>query len=436
MLRRVLPFVLAGGLFMFVACSGTNHSKLNNSPFAFAENNGGITLPEGFQAVVVAKGVVKDSIGEARHITVAEDGDIYISLRRTGGSPGIVALRDTNGDGIADRKEYFGKYTGTGIELHNGYLYYAPDTAIVRYSMEGVDLVPTSEPDVVVSGFPVQGPHASKPMTFDETGHVYVNVGAPSNTCQEEDRARRSPGLDPCPQLERHAGIWRFEADQLGQTQKEDGYRYATGIRNNGDLEWNAAIDQLFSVQHGRDQLHTLWPDLYTVEENAKLPAEEFLRVDDGDNFGWPYCYYDQIQGKRVLAPEYGGNGKIVGRCSKFEEPIMAFPGHWAPNALLFYTGNQFPDKYKHGAFIAFHGSWNRAPLPQQGYKVVFVPFENGEPIGTYETFADGFAGKDTLQSASNAEYRPMGLAQAPDGTLYILDGEKGKLWRVVYTGE
>jgi glucose/arabinose dehydrogenase len=115
--------------------------------------------------------------------------------------------------------------------------------------------------------------------------------------------------------------------------------------------------------------------------------------INKGDNAGWPYIYYDHIKGKKMMAPEYGGDGKKTVD-DKFINPAMAFPGHMAPNGLLFYSGNQFPARYKNGAFIAFHGSWNRSPLPQEGYYVVFVPYQNGKPTGPWEVFANGFSGK------------------------------------------
>lgn len=152
-------------------------------------------------------------------------------------------------------------------------------------------------------------------------------------------------------------------------------------------------------------------------------------------DFGWPYCYYDHMQNKKVLAPEYGGDGKKEGDCGTKEKPFLAFPGHWAPNALLFYTGNQFPPKYKNGAFIAFHGSWNRAPLRQGGYFVAFVPMSKGVPSGNWEMFAEGFTGVDVLNSPDDARYRPMGLAQGPDGSLYISDSKVGRIWRIIFKG-
>ena len=178
-----------------------------------------------------------------------------------------------------------------------------------------------------------------------------------------------------------------------GQDQVKDGHRYASGIRNSIAIAWNTSNNKLYVVQHGSDQLSQFYPDMYTVEQGAELPAEEFFVVEDGDFFGWPYCYYDQFKKQKLLAPEYGGDARATGRCDNAKAPIMAFPGHLAPNDLLFYTGNMFPARYRNGAFIAFHGSWNRAPLEQKGYFVAFVPFENGMPSGEMEIFADGFSG-------------------------------------------
>ena len=186
---------------------------------------------------------------------------------------------------------------------------------------------------------------------------------------------------------------------------------------------------------HGRDDLHLLWPDLFSAWQSAMLPSEEFLRVKKGTNAGWPYYYYDQIQKKKLLNPEYGGDGKKAGEGNKYEQPIIGFPAHWAPNDLFFYTGSQFPARYKNGAFIAFHGSTNRGPYPQSGFFICFVPFKNGAPSGPWEIFADGFAKTEPLISVSDAMYRPMGLAMGPDGSLYVSDTEKGKIWRIMYKG-
>lgn len=414
---------------LLILASCTQQMSNPAETVSFSENDGGITLPEGFKASVVA-----DSIGYARHITVDDNGDIYVVLREPENGKGIAALRDQDNDGAAEQIEYFSEFTDTGIQLHNGYLYVSTDSSVHRYKMSGNELIPSSEPETVISGFPDQNAHPAKSFTFDKSGNIYVNVGAPSNACQQESRTKGSQGMEPCPHLERQAGIWKFSASTLNQTQTEDGQRYATGIRNAVALDWNETTDHLYAVQHGRDQLNTLWPEYYTAEDNAALPAEEFFLVNEGDNFGWPYAYYDWQKEQKMVMPEYGGDGETPVEEGEFEEPIMAFPGHWAPNDLLFYTHNQFPERYLNGAFIAFHGSWNRAPEPQQGYKVVFVPFGGDTPSGDYEEFAAGFPGSESPQPGS-ADYRPMGLAQGPDGTLYITDSQKGKIWRVVYTG-
>lgn len=393
-------------------------------------DNGSIQLPEGFGALVVA-----DSLGRARHMVVRENGDIYVALENMDKGGGIAALRDSTGDGKADRISYFGEYPGTGIDIRNDHLYFAPDSALFRYRLEGDQLVPAGEFESIVHGLTSQGQHAAKTFTFDAQGNVYVNIGAPSNACQDPDRTPGTAGQDPCPILEYAGGIWRFNADETGQSQ-EDGYRYASGIRNAVALDWNSSVNTLYALQHGRDQLANFWPDLYTNEESAELPAEEFFLVRDGSNFGWPYCFYDPVQGKKILNPEYGGDGTQTGRCDSAENPIMAFPAHWAPNDVLFYTGEMFPERYRNGAFIAFHGSWNRAPLEQAGYKVVFVPFEGDQPSGDWEVFAEGFTGTDSLSSPGDARYRPMGLAQGPDGSLYISDSQVGRVWRIIHQAE
>ena len=161
-----------------------------------------------------------------------------------------------------------------------------------------------------------------------------------------------------------------------------------------------------------------------------RVPPEPMYRAVQGSNFGWPYCFYDYGQKKLLLNPEYGGDGKTVGRCSEFLLPVASFPAHWAPVDVMFYSGTQFPAHYKGGAFIAFHGSWNRAPMPQDGYNVTFQPFVDGKPSGGHEIFANGFAGKSPLMNPNDAVARADGVAQAADGSLYITDSQKGKIWQ------
>ena len=423
--RAILGLVVAIAACDSAEPVGEAERRAPASP-ACDPDDGGLRLPTGFCALVVA-----DDLGRARHLAVGGNGDVFVAIRGEGG--GVVALRDSDGDGRADQRERFFDTGGTGIARLGAWLYLATDTAIVRWRLEPGELVPSAPPEPVVEGFPEQRSHPVKPFEIDDAGWLYVNVGAPSNSCQEQDRAQGSPGLDPCPLLDRSAGVWRFRADRLGQ-RFEDGERFASGIRNGVANDWNPLTRRLYVAQHGRDQLHESWPALYDARDGAELPAEELFEVDAGDDFGWPYCYYDHRVGKKVLAPEYGGDGERVGRCARYEDPLVAFPGHWAPNDLLFYTGELFPERYRGGAFIAFHGSWNRT-APQQGYRVSFVPFDGSAPAGDPETFADGFAGTDAVANPGEAAHRPMGLAQGVDGSLFISDSVRGRLWRVLHRG-
>jgi glucose/arabinose dehydrogenase len=240
-------------------------------------------------------------------------------------------------------------------------------------------------------------------------------------------------GENPCSQLNILGGIWKFDENKLNQTQK-DGTLFATGLRSIVGLSWNDNDDNLYAVNHGRDYLHNHAPNYFSKWENSILPAEEFMVIKQNDDFGWPYTYYDHFKDKRMLAPEYGGDGKIEAK--GYTDPIMGLPAHWAPNDLLFYKGQQFPARYKSGAFVAFHGSTNRSPYPQAGYIVAFIPFKNGKPINKWEVFADGFTGTDVVKIMSDAKYRPMGLAEGPDGSLYISESKKGKIWRILYHGD
>jgi len=421
--------VVAAGLLMLAA----GPSPAQDATFEVvpgAPEQGGIRLPAGFAATIF-----HDGVGHARHIAVRDNGDVYVRLRRPNRGGGIAALRDEDGDGTADRIEYFGGHAGTGIAIHDGALYASSNTAIYRWRLpEGDALVPDGPAETVVDGFPKQNSHAPKAFTFDGSGNLYVNVGAPSNACQKQPRTAGSPGMDPCPQLADHAGIWRFDADKTNQI-FTDGKRFSTGTRNIVALDWNPLAGALYFVMHGRDQLHQLFPDLYSVEQSAELPAEEFHRAKKDADYGWPYTYWDGQVERRMTAPEYGGDGKTPAQ-DGYEDPLLAFPGHWAPNDLLFYTAeDRFPSAARGGAFIAFHGSWNRAPMPQAGYQVVFVPFYGAEPADEWVTFADGFKGVAILAKPSDAEFRPMGLAQGPDGALYIVDSVQGRIWRVIHKG-
>jgi glucose/arabinose dehydrogenase len=402
------------------------------SKIACDPDNGGIKLPEGFCALVVA-----NDLGPARHLAVAPNGDIYVAFMSTGGrgrpetGGGVIGLRDTDGDGKFDVREPIGTGSTTGVGLRNGYLYLAHPKTIERFKMTAGQLKPAGAAEIVVKDLPPDSQqHNDKGLTFDGKGSLYINVGAPSNACQQPDRQPGAKGQDPCPVLEKHGGIWKFDENKLNQTQ-DQGTKFATGLRQFPAITWHE--NALYIVMNNRDQLNSFWPDKFTAQDNADRPAEPMFRATGGENFGWPFCFYDYQQKKSVMNPEYGGDGKDVGRCASFAQPVAVFPAHSAPVDVMFYTGTQFPKKYQGGAFIAFHGSWNRAPMPQDGYNVTFQPFSGGKPSGNFEIFANGFAAKDGLMNPNDAVARADGVAQAPDGSLYITDSQKGKIWRVMY---
>jgi glucose/arabinose dehydrogenase len=359
------------------------------APFVSAQtnscggDNGGITLPPGFCATIFA-----DNLGHARQMAFGPNGVLYLNTWSGGYYQNdkppdggfLIALKDTKGDGRADMIERFGdgiaqgSAGGTGIRVHGRALFAEQNDKIIRYSLPANVTVPSERPRVVVSGLPLTGDHPMHPFIISDHGDLFVDLGSATNSCQKQNRIANSPGYQPCIELQTRGGTWLYDANKEDQhfSPKE---RYATGLRNGEGFAFDAA-GRLFVTMHGRDQLSQNWPRLFTADQNAQLPAEEIVQLEKGADYGWPECYYDGIQNKLVLAPEYGGDGKKVGDCANKKAPVASFPGHWAPNDLLIYSGNAFPAAYQGGAFVAFHGSWNRSPDPQGGYNVVFQPLD------------------------------------------------------------
>src|SRR3954447_10609126 len=437
---------MAGLLLMSVQPSAAQDARNTaaNAGNVCAGDNGGITLSPGFCATVFA-----DNVGHARHMVVAPNGVVYVNTwsgryyanTENAKAPAggfLLALQDTTGSGRADKVVRFGPGAesgnagGTGIALYNGALFAETNDRIVRYALPPGAIAPTGAPAVVVSGLPLTGDHPMHPFQIDAQGAMYVDLGSATNACQRQNRIPNSPGIQPCTELETRAGIWRYDANRTGQ-QFSPAERFATGLRNGEGIAFDSA-GRIFATQHGRDQLRENWSALYTAEQGANEPAEELVQLERGADFGWPYCYFDLSQQKLVLAPEYGGDGgKAMGPCAGKRAPVAAFPAHWAPNDLAIYDGQQFPAPYRGGAFIAFHGSWNRAPAPQGGYNVVFQPLADGKATGNYMVFADGFAGAS--KEPGRAAHRPSGLAVGPDGALYVSDDQRGRIWRIVFRG-
>lgn len=372
-------------------------------------------LPPGFTATVVCQG-----LEGARHIAVNKQGNLYVKLSKLKDGKGIVYLKHSDGDAKFVEQASFGDYTGTGIYIKNNYLYASSNDDVYRYKLDNNgEVTNPDDPDKIIAGLVNRNRDNSKSIAVDNNDNIYVNIGSYLGSCLVDADSKKAP--NPCPLLDSVGGIWQFKTNKLNQ-QYKDAVHYATGFKNVVGLDWNSKTNSLFIMQHGRDGLSDLYPDYYSAEQSSLLPAETMYEVRKGADGGWPYVYYDQFQHKKILSPEYGGDGKKTGK-EKALDPIVAFPAHLAPNGLLFYTGKKFPVKYQNGAFIAFHG---KSAELKKGYLVAFVPFKNGRPSGKWEIFADNFLdNKD--------QHKPCGLAQGQDGSVYVADDAKGNIYRIQY---
>jgi glucose/arabinose dehydrogenase/mono/diheme cytochrome c family protein len=433
-----LGTIYAGSLL--APTQSQTHPRADSKDQACPNDNSGLKLPVGFCATVFA-----DNIGHARHMIVAPNGTLYVNTwsgryygndtPHAGGF--LVALQDKSGTGKADVIERFGETVqsggagGTGIGIYKGSIFAENNDRILRYALPSGAMAPSGSAETIVSGLPLGGDHPMHPFIISADGSMYIDVATATNSCQLKNRTLKSPGADPCTELDTRGGIWLYDANKTNQT-FSTAQRFATGIRNAEGFAIESS-GRMFVTQHGRDQLHANWPNIYKPDQEATLPAEELLLLKAKGDYGWPECYYDSFAEKLVLAPEYGGDGKTAGACAKKIGPIAAFPAHWAPNAMVRYDKEQFPARYRDGVFIAFHGSWDRAPYPQSGYNVVFQPLAGDHASGTCEIFADGFAGP--VKSPAKAEHRPSGLAVGPDGSLYVSDDIRGRIYRIAYRG-
>lgn len=385
-----------------------------------------IKLPPGFCATIFA-----DSAGPARHLVVRKNGDVIVGIldqrRQTGG---VLMLRDTDKDGHANDEGRFGESGVHGVVLEgDSTLLVSTAAAVIRYRLTD-SLGPKKRIDTLITGLATRQ-IPSHTLAIDVRGNLIVNIGAATNGCAAKE-AVGAVGRDPCPELETSGGIWSFKTDKINQTLK-DGVRIATGLHNAVAIAVNPADTMIYAASHDRDGLHDLWPSLYSPEESATIPAEELVRLQSSRaDYGWPYCYYDYLKQERVLAPEYGGDKTRTDRCDRLIQPLVTFPAHWSPMSMLFYTGKMFPAEYRTGAFIAFHGSSQRTPMAEEGYEVVFQQFKDGL-AADYTVFASGFAGAST--TVQGAGHRPTGLAQGPDGALYLSDDRGGRIWRITYKG-
>lgn len=417
MKKRLITFLLS----LFVLVEAFPHCKPNPKIKKGGDNGSSIKLPNGFSVKIMAT-----DLGATRHIAVAKNGDIYAKLSKLKDGKGIYLLRDINNDGIIDETKLFGDYPGTGIFINDDYLYTSSNSGVYRYKMNTKgEVIDYEKPALIVSGLVDRKRDNAKPLVVDKQNNIYVTIGSYNDPCREIGSGK---GINPCSILDSAGGIWQFKADKLNQT-FADGTRFATGLKNAVGIAWNSNTNSLFTTQHGRGKFHDFYPQYYTPKQSGELPAETLYELHKNDDAGWPYVYYDQFQKKKILAPEYGGDGKKTAG-EKTINPLVAFPAHLGPNALLFYTGKMFPKKYQNGAFIAFHG---QSPELKKGYLVAFVPFVNNKPSGKWEIFADNFAGVDLEKPTGPIQHRPCGLAQGIDGSLYVSDDLNGTIFKIEY---
>jgi glucose/arabinose dehydrogenase len=385
--------------------------------------NAGLDVADGFCALVVADAY---SVGSVRHLLVTDTGQVIVgAVARDNKRSGLFLLRDPDGDGRAERQETLTDRASLTLTGRDGLVYFSDGGQVLRY-VPNPNVPFTGRVESVISGLPAAGTHPGKGLAFDTENHLYVSIGSASNVCADASVSGARVGQDPCPELDNRAGIWRFPADRLGMTMA-DGQRIATGIRNTIALAWHPGLGRLLALQQGIERLEGVAPAQFTEAQGAATPAEELLTIAEGDDYGWPYCYQDTEKNTRVLSPLYAAGPDTDGRCDRFARPSLTFPAHWLPTALLVHSGTGLPARYRGGLFIVFGGPAPRTPLAEDGLRVVFVPVHDGV-FGEPEDFATGFA---RTPSPDLPRWRPSGVAEGPDGSIYISDNVQGRVWRI-----
>ena len=352
-----------------------------------------LRTPPGFQATIFA-----DGLTSARWLAVAPNGDVFLAEPdRQGSSPEapgrgkITVLRDANNDGKAELRETYveGLKWPHGMAFGNGAFYVADALGIYRYAYRDGDTKAGARTQVTEEGaFGKLGGHWTRNIALDRSGRIFVAIGSNGNINEDEPH---------------RATIQMVQGNKL--------VPYGAGLRNPVGVAFYPGTDDLYTVVNERDGL------------GDELVPDYLTRVQQGDFYGWPYAYLGQNPDPTMM-------GKRPDLVAKTKVPDVLFRSHSAPLGLMFYTGTQFPADYRGGAFVALHGSWNAAT--PRGYKIVYVPFNNNRPSGEYVNFALGFW--TTGQAPAGVMGRPVGLAQARDGSLLVADDVGQAVWRISYS--
>lgn len=362
-----------------------------------------LTVPEGYRISLYA-----DGLEEVRSVAFHPDGTPFVTImnRIQRGTGRVVALPDADGDGIADRhvEAAGGLDRPHGLLFHNGVAYVSDAAHVFRLNDLNGDYT-TESSEIVVSGMPTESDHWSRPFLFDRDGNLLVMIGSSCNACQEGDRRR--------------ATLVRFDL-AAGNTTYDQSEIVAAGLRSIVDFVYQPGTETIYAVNNARDFL------------GPEIPPDQLFRVEFGKHYGWPYCYGSLVVDQEVLndgnvrTPD--DSPKDTFCATQVEPPVLLLPPHSAPLGLDFYAATHFPEAMHGRLLIAYHGAFDRSNT--YGYRVVSVPFQDGR-FGSPEDFVSGFIFPD----GSDWHGRPVDVAVAPDGTVFITDDVNGYLFRVDYVG-
>jgi glucose/arabinose dehydrogenase len=338
-----------------------------------------LRLPVGYHIGVFAAG-----LSQPRGLAVSPAGELFATLI---GSGQVVVLRDPNHSGHATDIETFASdlQNPHGIAFANGWIYVGDTDSVLRLQ-DSTGGYHADRREVVVPNLPPGGQHFTRTVHVGPDGKLYVSIGSSCNACVEADPRR--------------AAIVRYNLDGSGE------HIFGQGMRNAVGFTFQPGTGLLWAVVNGRDYL------------GDDLPGEDITSVRDGDDLGWPRCY-----GDRVPDPELGAPGA----CAAKTEPTMQIQAHSAPLGATFDTGQQLAPRDRNSLFVALHGSWNRS-VPT-GYKVIEVLMRDGQPNGVQD-FATGWLVSGTPWG------RPVDVAAASDGSLFVSDDAAGAVYRIWYDGK